>query len=283
MTNASEARRSPQRYRQAAIYSLLYLAIACIGHLVLPRAHLDSPVAAVVLAGGLLLAFLGVVLGLILALIRLDWGPWWQGCGTVAATGLMLGARKLGLQPVGDYLIVVAASLFGGLVARLVRERNLLLPVAVVAGVVDFWGVYWGFVAHISQTAPKVVEQFSSAVPTPRGVTLPVPVMSAMGIGDFLFTAIFLGVVVRLGLHVTRTLLGVFLAVLLAPVVLWVVPLFTGKPLDALPGLPFIGLGVIAANWREFSLTREEKFALLWALVAVGGLIGVYLLLGLVW
>lgn len=265
------------RWRRAAAFSILYLLVAWVGYGVLPGLRLGSVLAATALAVGLLVLFLVAALGLILSVIALRLGPAVEVAGTLAGAGLVLGFKRLGLPAVGDYFIVVSASLFGSLVARLIRERNLLLPVTVVAGAVDIWGVYWGFVAHVAKTAPKVLEHFSSSVPTVQGVNLPIAPLAAMGIGDFLFAALYLAAVWRLGMATRRTAWGVFIAVLLSPLAFVIVPLFTHHDLQALPGLPFIGAGVIVANWRQFSLSREEKFALVWATVAAAGVIGVYL------
>jgi len=43
----------------------------------------------------------------------------------------------------------------------------------------------------------------------------------------------------------------------------------------ALPGLPFLGFAVLAANWRHFRFSRAEKFAVLYAASVVAALIGV--------
>jgi len=265
--------------RLTAVFSALFLLVAWAGHALLPALPVGSLWLGALLGLGLLLLFLVAALGLILSVVRLELGPWVQLGGAAAAAGLVLATRKLGLAPLADYLVVVAASLFGCLVARLIREPNLLVPVAVVAGLVDFWGVYWGFVAHISKTAPQVVQSFSSAVPTPAATGLPLPGLSAMGIGDFLFTALYLGAVWRLGMRTLRTARAIFVAVLFSPLAFWLVPLVTHRPLEALPGLPFIGAGLLVANWRDFRISREEKFALLWAALVAGVVVGLYLLL----
>jgi hypothetical protein len=57
-----------------------------------------------------------------------------------------------------------------------------------------------------------------------------------------------------------------------------VAPLFflLGKRLPIatnLPGLPFIGLGTIIANWKHFKFSREEKRALLAAAIIIAAVI----------
>lgn len=268
---------APTSFGPVFTFSALYLAIAYFGLLVLPRLDVGLPVLLGAFTVLLLAAFVAVAVGLLLALVRLPVPAWGQVVGTLLGTALVLAGKKYGpvpLYPVADYLIVVTAALFGGLIARLVRERNLLVPVAVVAAAVDVWGVYWGFVAEVSKKAPKVVEHFSSSVPVPKAAHLPLPSLEAMGIGDFLFTAVYLAAVWRLGMSTRRTVVGIVVAVLLSPLTFLLLP-----RLQALPGLPFIGLGVIAANWKSFDFSREERFALLWAALAALAVIGSYLLL----
>jgi hypothetical protein len=155
-------------------------------------------------------------------------------------------------QPVGDLFLVGAAASMGRLVARIIREPNLLLPAAIIATVVDFWGVYWGFVAKVSVEAPAVVANLSVGVPQvgaglpPAGVEL-----GSIGVGDFVFLALFFFCIRRFALNERRSFWFAVVALLATPWILSVVPV--------VPGLPFIAGAMVLANWREFHYSPEEK------------------------
>ena len=85
-----------------------------------------------------------------------------------------------------------------------------------------------------------------------------------IGIGDYLFLALFLGALVRFGMNWRASALWMWALVSLA---LLLIILPTGIP--ALPGLLFLGLGAVLPNLRYFQFTREERFALLYAGVFV--------------
>jgi hypothetical protein len=190
------------------------------------------------------------------------------GIGSAAAkVGAALLARNIFLELVGDLCLFMAAAFFGVLASRIIRERNILVPVAFAAAAVDTFGVYWGPVAEIARRAPHLVKQLSAAVPGSTIPQAPIPQLGYVGVGDFLFMGLFVAAIYRLGMNARGTLWALFLAFLAVPVV------FAVTNLPALPGLVFLGLAVVAANWRYFSFSRAEKFALLYAAVAVGALI----------
>jgi hypothetical protein len=196
---------------------------------------------------------------------------------TVVFGGCFGAARLAHLQLAGDALLVIAAVFAGRLVSRMLREPSILVPVAVVAAAVDFWGVYWGFVAHVSKVAPKVAQSFSAPVPQIANMPVQVPMVGAVGIGDFLFLALFVAALYRLGLSLKRTFWALVIALTAGPTLAFVISRFVFHyELKALPGLPFIGLAVLAANWRQVRPSREERVALLYAAATVAAVIGVY-------
>jgi len=167
--------------------------------------------------------------------------------------------------------LILTAIFFGRSVAGLVREPNLLLPVLATAAVVDLWGVYYGPVAKVVQRAPEVIQQMAAQAPVFRPPTAGgTPLVPLVGVGDFIFLAILLSCVYRFEMNVRGTLgwaaaltFGGLMGVSFLPI--------------RLPGLVFMGLAGVLANWQHFRFSREEKFALLYA----GGLLaGV---LGLLW
>jgi hypothetical protein len=214
---------------------------------------------AVVLAIGAGIGFVGVSVVMVGLIVRLPLG-WKAQLALVGAFGLAAGAMKVGrVVLVGDLFMFAAATMFGVLVSRVIREPNMIVPVAVAAAAVDTYGVYWGFVAMVAKRAPALVQHLSAAVPGAAAPEMPVPLLSAIGIGDYLFMGLLVAAVYRLHLQARRTLWALFIAFLAVPVV------FVLSSLPALPGLPFLGLAVVAANWRHFNFSRAEKFALLYA------------------
>ena len=55
------------------------------------------------------------------------------------------------LQVLVPFLLILTGIFFGQLLARMIHERALLVPVALVAGLIDFWGVYWGPIGAVER------------------------------------------------------------------------------------------------------------------------------------
>lgn len=175
-----------------------------------------------------------------------------------------------GQMLLGNTVLIVWAAFLGRLVSRVIREGKLILPVAVVASVADIFTVFWGVVAHVTETAPEVAETFSASAPVAPPPEVAVPILSAVGIGDFLFLALFLAVTLRYSMQPAKTMWATFAVMLVAPAAFYLAPDAPG-----MPGLPFISAAALWANWPYLRFTREEKRALafsgaLVAAVAVG-------------
>jgi len=272
----------------ATAYLLSYLLIAVIGGVVV--APLRSPIIAGIVVTVIGAAVLLVSLLLVLSICRLRMSPGREVIWTVAmlvvfavvrpavfaVVGKWVGhpaagkriAEALSVVPgqflLGNTALIVWAACLGRLVSRLMREGKLLLPVAVVAAIADIITVFWGVVAHVSETAPEVVATFSAAAPVAPPPNVSAPILSAVGIGDFLFLAAFLAVAIRHAMRPVRTMWASFAVMLVAPLAYWFFPSATG-----MPGLPFIAAAVLWANWRHIEFTSEEKRAL----VFVGALV----------
>jgi hypothetical protein len=164
-----------------------------------------------------------------------------------------------GLWVLGNAFIILAAAFLGRLVGRLIREPSLLPVVAIVAAGIDIWGVYWGPVGQITSTpeGQAIAKSFSAAVPAAKAVAAAgLPALTAIGIGDFAFMAMFFFVLKRLRLNQWGSLWVIFVILLIAPAFF-----LLGKILpiaENLPGLPFIALGIIIANWKYVKLSRRE-------------------------
>lgn len=198
-------------------------------------------------------------------------GGLWFLLGDVEAKGL----ARIFLGATVAVLFMLACVFFGRLISRLVREPNLLLPVLITAAVADVFTVTVGPTRVALEEAENVVRTLSVAVPQagsaagkegPAGLA----VAASIGLGDFIFAALFLTAAWRHGLEVrTATIAAALLAVLGMALVLLV------PQIPALPLLPFIVIGVLVPNARRFRLSSQEKLAL-----AVGGVFLVLLLGG---
>ncbi len=155
--------------------------------------------------------------------------------------------------------ITLGCAFFGILLSRIVREANVLLPVALVAMPIDYIGAMTpiGFTQNAVANNPGLVQALSVPVPgvgggaAHHGALHPI---AFIGPGDALFMAFFFAVVLRLSLNrrgTFRWMYGLLTATML-------LVLFTGVNIAAL--IP-MGLAVLIANGRFFKLKREEVFA----------------------
>lgn len=185
--------------------------------------------------------------------------------------GVALCAARAARAPLGgDLALVLGAAFLGAFVGRLIREPNMLIPVALVVSIVDIWGVYFGVVREIGERAPETAAALSASVPMAVA-----PMLGSIGIGDFVFMGLFFAAVVRLGLHARATLWASVAALLAASLVLFAGSLWRGLgPIaDRLPGLPFLAAAVIVVNLRGFHLSREENRAVVGVVIALGAIL----------
>jgi hypothetical protein len=162
--------------------------------------------------------------------------------------------------------LIATTVLIGSLISFAIKETAVLLPVLLVSGLVDYWGVYFGTTHQFVQHAPKIVEKVSAKVPTISfgGV----PVVTTIGPGDFVFLGIFFACLYRFHLDVKRTF---WLFAVLLLVSLFIV---TVLPIN-IPGLVPMAIAMIAVNGKAFKLSRAEIFATVYvtlflALILVG-------------
>ena len=179
------------------------------------------------------------------------------------------------------FFLILTGVFFGKILAGLIRERAMLVPVGLVAGLVDFWGVYWGPVNMMSTANPAAVNALATAstaaatVPDAVKTQLPEQLRvfgnlappQSIGLGDFVFLAFFLACAYRLGFSVKRTMWGIVAGLLVASVI----SALDGQTLcghlvkiEYLPGLVFICGGVLLANLFSWQLSRNE-----WAMTGV--------------
>lgn len=179
----------------------------------------------------------------------------------VAVVALMvLGAAKMPLvvavlvASMRDIALIFFAVSLGYTLSVIVREPNILLPVAIFAAIVDFWSVNFGPLAILLATRPQVVEAAAVQVPA-LGQAMPV---SMIGVGDFVFLALFFGVMYRFRMNV----IGAFwMGYALLTVTMFLVIAAPG--FGAVPALVPIAIAVIGANAKHFKLKRGEVLSML--------------------
>lgn len=278
----ADARWSARNPAAAAlVYTIIYLTVSLAGALLSAvRLPLVVAIAVPLLAWP---AILLCSLLLALSISRLRLSAWVELAWVVAMVALFALARpdvfaiagrllghaatgkeiasllniSPGQQLIGNAALIVWAVFLGRLVSRVIREGKLLLPVAAVASVADTITVFWGVVHHMSQKAPEVVETFSAQTPVSGPPSMPLPILSFVGIGDFLFLAVFLTVLVRYAMDPVRAAWASFALMLIAPM-----PFMIWPGLQGMPGLPFISVAVLSTNWRYLRFSREEVRAL---------------------
>ena len=160
--------------------------------------------------------------------------------------------------------ITLACTFCGIALSRIVREPNVLLPVALVAMPVDYIGAMTGigFTQNVVQSHPEIVRAVSVPVPTVGGLHP----LGFIGPGDALFLAFFLAAVLRLDLNTRGTFWWMY--GLLTAALLFV--LRTGIDVAALVPM---GLAVLIANGRLMRLQRSEVYATVYAVTLILALI----------
>ncbi len=175
------------------------------------------------------------------------------------------------LTPLAAYLFLVACAFLGRIISRLIRDANMLVPIAVVLFLVDIFTVFVGPTGEALDKAPGLVEKFSIGLPEMGSAAEGAEgfgFIANAGLGDFIFMSFFFALIWRFDLRFRRTFLWMF--GLLAAVMLSVL-LFQAPPV---PLLPFIAVGFLMANAGKFSFTRQERRDLLIALVFIAVLLG---------
>jgi len=172
-------------------------------------------------------------------------------------------------------LLTLGLTFFGILLALIIREPNVLLPIALIAMPIDYVGAMTslGFTQAMVQHAPQFVNAVSVAVPsmgTSRG-GIGVHPLAFIGPGDALFIACFFAAVQRLGLNERGTFWWIYGLLTLAMLVV----LIQGFPIAALVPM---GLAVVIANFRSFHYQRSEIFAMIYAGIMIFVVVGAFYL-----
>lgn len=151
----------------------------------------------------------------------------------------------------------------GVLVAILIREKNMLLPIAIFLAGMDALLILAPMTpqAQIIAQNPEIVGNIGLRIPsvkstTPENPNVPVGVndLGYVGPADLFISAMFFAALFRYKMRAKET------ATWLGPVLLGYlfIVLATSMPL---PALVPIGITVLIINWREFQMKKEEKQA----------------------
>ncbi|MGE5530760.1 MAG: hypothetical protein ACM3VW_01415 [Bacteroidota bacterium] len=177
------------------------------------------------------------------------------------------------LGALSSLAFLFACIFFGRLLALIIRERNILLPVAIMAGLADIFTVFFGPTGKALEHTPKVVEKLSVGIPTAGSAAgaaggAGLSHIATAGLGDFIFLAFFFASIWRFGLRARATFWTILIALLVGMLGVLLLPWFPAVPL-----LPFIVLGFLLANATAFKLSREEKITTAIVVLFVAGLL----------
>lgn len=252
---------------------LIPLAILALVQLGAPLLPVPNVVAALLGVTLLTLIYVGGVVAFSLGMARQKW-PLPVVVAGCAATALLYKVAQVALDnsPFGgqaqSFSLLLVGTFFGLLVSRLIRHANMIGPIGVMVAIIDIWGVLFGGIVsqllsnkatqHVAQHAMASGPRLGAATTKLAGLAnLSLP---AIGIGDFLFLALFLGVLVRFAMNWRASAIWMWAGVSLALLAIVLLPF-----VPQLPGLLFLGAGAVLPNLRYFQFTREERFALLYA------------------
>ncbi|MBW3625463.1 MAG: hypothetical protein KY468_18870 [Armatimonadetes bacterium] len=157
------------------------------------------------------------------------------------------------LGPWTNLSLIAATVLLGAFISLAVKDAPLLLPVLLVGGIVDYWGVYYGTTHQVIKNAPQIVERVSAKVPSVSFGGIYVP-PTTIGPGDFLFLGIFFACMYRFGFDVKRTFWMFYVLLLVSLVLVNVFPI-------PIPALVPMAVAMLAVNWRKLRLSRAELYA----------------------
>lgn len=181
-------------------------------------------------------------------------------CGVVGQAALYFVTKAVHGFPLLLAVSVSQIALFtwcvglGALLATLIKDKNLLIPITICLCLLDVFLVFApnGITRIIMEKAPQVLPTVGASIPKIQTTVTSAPVgqFATIGPADFVFLGMLFIALFRFKLRTRQTLL------VLIPTVL--VYLVLAAIFGAVPLLPPIVLTVLAVNIREFKLTRDE-------------------------
>ncbi|PQV65519.1 hypothetical protein B1R32_101261 [Abditibacterium utsteinense] len=284
----------PKAFSPGAISPVFWLYFLAIIHLIGPFLPVRS--AATAIAGGIFLTaiYIGAIVAFALGIARRQFSIGsallWLGISAAVWFGVEKGLlpyvnRGFGLiyenggapttsqqlllsfvTTLQDLALFAGATFAGTILSRLIRHANMIGPIGAAIALIDIWGVLFGGIVSqllANKATQPLADKAMTAGPSlgaqskaQTGFSIDVP---AIGVGDFLFIALLLSVLVNLSMNwrTSARLMWLFICFALLSIQF--------LPFPALPGLLFIGAATVLPNWKFFTFTREEKFALLYA------------------
>lgn len=215
--------------------------------------------------------FLGTPLIAIVIASRFSWRPGHALVAVLIGFALQFGCFAVNSQvfrfhgPVAPWLVAfgqvglpIWCAGLGALIATLIKERNLLVPIAVFLILYDAFLVLspQGITGKVVREAPQMLSNFAVQIPQVKAGPAKgsVDPGTLAGPADFVFLAMFMIAIYRFGMRGKQT------AQLVIPVLL--AYMFIVQTLSIpLPALVPIGACVMIANWGELKLTRDEKLS----------------------
>lgn len=220
--------------------------------------------------------------------------PWtWKTAALMVVVGaaMQVGFLMLPLQGAPPLVMGLALAIsqtgllvwcfgLGATLAGLLKDKNLLLPVAIFLALFDIWlvfapgGVAKKATSNVPNATSDILHKIALQVPQPvshssGGFAQP---LAYIGPADLLFIAMFFVALFKFGMRTRETLnwliptlVGYLLLVLLFPTVH-----FGPFSLGALPALLPIGAVVLLVNRKEFKLSKDEKASTL--VILIGGI-----------
>ncbi|MDO8683547.1 MAG: hypothetical protein Q7N50_08705 [Armatimonadota bacterium] len=152
-----------------------------------------------------------------------------------------------------DITRILTSVFLGYLVSFILREKNIILPIAAFSAFIDVWTVTWGPTKQMVTMAPQIVEAVSAPILVPGGGG---KVVGFIGPADLVFLALFFGAIYKLKMEPARTFWYVLPFLSLAMLAVTMTDYFTG-----LPALVPMAFGVVIANFRHFKLSKQEGWS----------------------
>lgn len=176
--------------------------------------------------------------------------------------------------------LIVWCMGLGACVSLIIKEKNLILPVAIFLAGFDIFLVFnpSAPTAHLVQQYPEVFRNVAMSVPkvrsqAPEGEPKPgaeIEPIAHVGPADLFCIATFFACLFRFKMRVRETVRW-----LIPVLILYLILAFLPFGFGMLPALVPIGLTVLIVNFREFQMTKEERNAT-WGVAVVALLLASY-------
>ena len=177
------------------------------------------------------------------------------------------------LSPIAQTGLMIWCIGLGAVIASILRDKNILIPVAIFLVGFDIFLVLTplGITQRIMKENPNILSNVAMQIPKTTSVThaassATVASAGLVGPADLVFLGVFFLAMFKFNMRPKETLK------LMVPVLIgyMVLVLFTGW---ALPALVPIGLVTLLVNRREFSLNNDEKISTFVVAILIAGIL----------